>query len=141
MIVLDTNVISALMRPSLNPQVVAWLDQQEAGAIWTSAITVYELEMGLALLTAGKRRRVLTEALRRFMGEILDNRVADLNGAAATYAGQLSARERTAGRQLEVRDALIAGIVHAHSASLATRNVRHFANADITILDPWATGA
>lgn len=139
MIVLDTNVVSALMRRDPNPKVVAWLDGLPAESVWTTAITVFEVQFGLALLTPGRRRRQLEEAFARALDEDLEHRILPFDHSAAQSAAAMAAKKRRAGRAVEIRDALIAGIVAARKASLATHNTRHFEGLDLTLLDPWST--
>lgn len=138
MIVLDTNVVSALMRRDPNPKVVAWLDSLPAESVWTTAITVFEIQFGLALLTPGRRRRQLEEAFARALEEDLEHRILPFDQSAARSAGAVAAKKHRAGRPVEIRDALIAGIVSARKASLATRNTRHFEGLDFPLVDPWS---
>jgi len=125
-ILLDTNVLSALMRKDPDAVVVAWLDRQPADSIWISSITLFEARLGLALLPAGRRRRALEGAFERLLQEELEGRVLDFDSVAAAEAAALAAERQKAGRPADVRDTLIAGIALARRATLATRNVRHF---------------
>lgn len=137
MIVLDTNVLSALMRHVPEPQVVAWLDRQPAESVWITSITVFEARMGLALLPAGRRRQTLESAFARLLMDDLENRILPFDDAAAMEAAALAATRQRAGRPVDFRDTQIAGIVLARRASLATRNVRHFADLAVRVLNPW----
>jgi hypothetical protein len=136
-IILDTNVLSALMRTAPDAPVVAWLDRQPAESVWITSITLFEARFGLALLPAGRRRRSLETAFARLLEEDLENRVVDFDGAAASAAATLAAERQAAGRSVDLRDTLIAGIALARRATLATRNVRHFADLSVPIVDPW----
>ncbi|MEB3033852.1 type II toxin-antitoxin system VapC family toxin [[Mycobacterium] nativiensis] len=138
MILLDTNVISALMLQRPDEAVVRWLDDQPAESIWTTSITVFEIWTGLALLEAGRRRRHLEQAFTRLLAEDLEGRVQTFDQPAAVAAAGLAASGRRAGRPVEVRDVQIAGIGVARKASLATRNVRHFQDFGVTLINPWA---
>lgn len=138
MIILDTNVVSALMRAQPQAAVVAWLDNQPADSIWITAVTLFETRFGLALLPAGKRRRSLQAAFEAFLGEELQDRVLDLDAAAAGRAADLAAHRHRSGQPVDIRDTLIGGIALARRAVLATRNVRHFADLDVPVVDPWA---
>ena len=140
MIILDTNVVSALMRSQPQAAVVAWLDDQPADSIWITAITLFEARFGLALLPAGRRRRGLEAAFDAFLGEELQNRIIDFDSAAATRAADLAAHRNRRGQIVDMRDTLIAGIALARRAVLATRNIRHFADLDVPVVDPWAAG-
>jgi predicted nucleic acid-binding protein len=137
MIVLDTNVLSALMRSTPDPVVIAWLDRQAAESVWITSITIFEARFGLAVMPLGRRRRALEEAFARVMAEDLENRVLDLDPAAATAAASLAAKRGQSGRPADLRDTLIAGIVVARRATLATRNVKHFGDLDVPVVDPW----
>ena len=137
MIVLDTNVLSALMRTKPDALVVEWLDRQPADSIWVTSITVFEARFGLALLAKGRRRNALETAFTRVLQEDLENRVLDFDEAAAGAAASLAASRQQAGRPADLRDTMIAGITLARRATLATRNVRHFADLEIPIVDPW----
>ena len=137
MIILDTNVLSALMRTAPEAPVVAWLDRQPAESVWITSITVFETRLGLALLPQGRRRRALEAAFARLLEDDLENRVLDFDAAAATSAPSLAADRQRAGRPADLRDTQIAGIALARHATLATRNVRHFADLEVPVVDPW----
>jgi hypothetical protein len=137
-ILLDTNVLSALMRREADPVVVAWLDDQPPESIWTTAITVFEIRFGLELLTNGRRRRSLEHAFARMLEEDFDGRVLSFDKTAAEAAAAIAAEQRRAGRPVEIRDVEIAGIAAARKATLATRNTRHFEGTGISLIDPWS---
>ena len=137
MIILDTNVLSALMLSRPEPQVVAWLDDLPADSIWTSAVTVFEVRFGLEIVADSAKRRRLTEAFEALLTEDLGGRVLDLDRLAAERAAVLAAELRRAGHGLEVRDAMICGIALARRATVATRNVRHFEGTGVAIVNPW----
>ncbi|HEY3077493.1 MAG TPA: type II toxin-antitoxin system VapC family toxin [Burkholderiales bacterium] len=139
MIVLDTNVLSALMRREPEAPVVAWLDRQPAESVWISSITLFEARLGLALLPSGRRRHALEIAFARLLEEDLQNRVLDFDSAAATEAATLAAERQKAGRPVDMRDTQIAGIALARHATLATRNLRHFRDLKVPVVDPWRT--
>ena len=137
MIILDTNVLSALMRIAPDAAVVKWLDRQPADSVWITSITVFETRFGLALLPAGKKRSGLERAFDSVLDDDLGNRVLDFDSAAAAAAAGLAADRRRAGRIADLRDTLIAGIALARRATIATRNVTHFAGLDVPVVDPW----
>jgi predicted nucleic acid-binding protein len=137
-ILLDTNVLSALMQTRPDPVVVAWLDGQPSDSVWTTAVTVLEIRFGIDRLPQGRRRRALQTAFDAMLREDLAGRVAPFDAAAAEEAGALAARRQRRGRLVELRDAQIAGIALARRASLATQNARHFDGLDVTLIDPWA---
>jgi toxin FitB len=135
-IILDTNVLSALMRAGPDPAVAAWLDRQPAESVWITSITLFETHFGLALLPSGRRRRALEAAFDQLLNEDLENRVLDFDSAAANIAALLAAARQKMGQRVDIRDTQIAGIALARHATLATRNVRHFADLKIPIVDP-----
>jgi toxin FitB len=136
-IVLDTNVLSALMQKAPEPAVVQWLDRQPADSIWITSITLFEARFGLALLPSGRRRRALEAAFARLLEDDLQNRILDFDSAAATEAAGLAAERQRAGRPVDLRDTQIAGITLTRRATLATRNLRHFQDLKVPIVDPW----
>jgi predicted nucleic acid-binding protein len=138
-IILDTNVLSALMRREADPVVVAWLDAQPPESIWTTAITVFEIRFGLEVLAKGRKRKALEEAFASALDEDFDGRVLAFDRPAADAAAAIAARRRQAGRPVEIRDVQLAGIAAARKARLATRNIRHFEGTGITLIDPWTT--
>jgi toxin FitB len=107
--------------------------------VWTTAVTVFEIRFGLGLLAAGRRRRLLEDAVARTLEEDLQERILPFDREAAREAAQRAAERRAAGRTVDFRDIEIAGIVAARRATLATHNVRHFQDLGITLVDPWAT--
>lgn len=138
MILLDTNVVSALMRRDPEPDVVAWLDDQPAESIWTTSITIFEVRTGLELLKPGRRREQLESAFDKLLSDELEGRVQSFDQAAALAAGSIAAERQSSGRTLEIRDVQIAGIATARKAILATRNTRHFDGLGIELVDPWS---
>ncbi|MBV9775939.1 MAG: PIN domain-containing protein [Acetobacteraceae bacterium] len=138
MILLDTNVLSALMRDPSDAAVVAWLDEQNPARIWTTTVAMFEIRFGLARLAEGRRRAALEAAFEALLREDLAGRVAPLDRGAAEAAGLLAARRAAAGRAVDVRDTLIAGIALARRAAVATRNTRHFDDVETGVVNPWA---
>jgi predicted nucleic acid-binding protein len=137
-IILDTNVLSALMKPIPDPAAVAWLDRQPTASIWTTAVTVFEIEFGMALMPAGRRRRRLQEVFERMLHEDLEDRVLAFDHGSAEAAARLAADRQRVGRPVDFRDTEIAGIAIAHRATVATRNVRHFSGMGVAVVDPWS---
>ena len=137
MTVLDTNVVSALMNDPPENRVVAWLDSQARSSVWTTSITVFEIRFGLEVMAAGKRQASLSELFERILDR-LQQRVAVFDEEAARLAANLTALRRNKGRVGELRDTMIAGIVLANRASLATRNVAHFSDISATVVNPWS---
>ena len=137
MIILDTNVLSALMRSKPDPPVVDWLNLQAAQSMWITSITLFESRLGLALLPAGRRRKALAAAFDRLLEEDLENRVLPFDSPAALQAAVLVAARQEAGRPMDIRDTQIAGIAQVCRATLATRNVRHFEGLSVPVVSPW----
>ena len=141
MIILDTNVLSALMQQDPETAVVEWLDRQPAQSIWITSITLFEARLGIALLPKRRRQRALETAFTQLMITDLENRVLDFDSDAAAEAATLAAERQKAGRPVDMRDAQMAGIVIARRATLATRNVKHFQGLSVPVIDPWEVGA
>ena len=138
MILLDTNVLSALMLRTPDPVVVQWLDRQPAESIWVTSVTVFEIQTGLELLPRVRRRNQLERSFEQLLSDELDGRVQSFDRAAAVASGTLAAERQQAGLSMEVRDAEIAGIALTRRAVLATRNIRHFVDLGIELVDPWS---
>jgi predicted nucleic acid-binding protein len=136
MIVLDTNVLSALMRQVPDAKAVAWLDEQSRTSVWTTSITILEIRFGLQIMAAGKRRSVLLEAFEGLLDQ-LEHRIAPFDDEAAGQAADLMALRQRKGRTVELRDTMIAGIVLARHATLATRDLVHFEDLSVPIINPW----
>lgn len=137
MILLDTNVLSALMRQEPDEAVVRWLDRQPRQSIWTTSVTVFEIQFGLQIMAAGKRHAALMGAFETLLNGLLERRVADFDSAAAQHAAELIAVRQRKGRSGELRDTMIAGIVLASHGVLATRNVSHFQDLSGSVVNPW----
>jgi toxin FitB len=139
MVILDTNVLSVLIRqdPDPDPAVLSWLDRQSRMSVWTTAITVLEIRFGLAIIPVGRRQAVKLAAFEHFLAEDLERRVLPFDNVAAEQAASLMESRHRAGRPRELRDTMIAGIALAQRATLATRNVRHFDDLDLPVVDPW----
>jgi predicted nucleic acid-binding protein len=138
MIVLDTNVLSALMRRDPDSAIVAWLDLQSPESVWTTAVTVFEIRFGLELLEPGRRRRRLQDAFTRVVDDDFQGRILFFDHEAANEAASRAAQRRAVGKPVDFRAIEIAGIVAARQATLATRNARHFQDLRIELVDPWA---
>lgn len=138
MILLDTNVLSALMQREPDPKVVRWLDAQPPESIWTTSVTVFEVRLGLEILADSRRRRRLEGTFAKVVEEDLENRIAAFDEPAAEAAARLAAERRRVGRPVEIRDVQIAGIAKARRATLATRNLRHFEGLGLGLVDPWS---
>jgi toxin FitB len=135
MIILDTNVISAAMQADAS--VIDWLDRQPRLSIWTTTVTVLEIRFGLEIMPAGRRRTEREASFARVVSEKLQGRVLPFDERAAEETAVVMAIRHRAGQPRELRDSMIAGIALAQQATLATRNVRHFDDLNVLVVDPW----
>lgn len=136
MIILDTNVVSELMRPSVAAPVRDWLANQPTASLWTTAITVAEIRYGLERLASGQRKDRLIGAADDIFAAFSEFVLPFDAHAAARYAVIVAGRERS-GQPIDGFDAQIAAICRDRGAALATRNVKHFSDTGIEIIDPW----
>jgi predicted nucleic acid-binding protein len=134
-ILLDTNVLSELVKPHPHLRVISWT-RRSAGALAVPTIAVAEMAFGIEKLVEGRRREQLLQALRRLVGEFAD-RLFDFNVKAAWAYGRILAGARRAGRPMTLPDALIAAIAQADGCALATRNVKDFATTRLELVNPW----
>jgi predicted nucleic acid-binding protein len=137
MILLDTNVIFEVVGPAPDLQVAHWLDLQPRSSIWTTSITVFEIRSGLFAMPAGKKRTALELKFDQLLESALQGRVLYFDSDAALRAAELWAGRRRRGHPVDARDTMIAGIVLASRAKLATRNVKHFDDIASSVVNPW----
>jgi len=138
MIILDTNVLSELMREEPDKSVVQWLDRQPPSSIWTTSITVMEVRFGLLSMPTGKRLARMTQELEAVLKEEIEERYAQFDLDAAEQAAILMAgRRKLKGRPLDFRDTMIAAIAISRRATLATRNTSHFSDLGSSVVNPW----
>lgn len=138
MIVLDTNVLSELLRPVPDPRVEAWMAAREGADLWFTTVGEAELLYGLALLPAGRRRDALADAIEAILETDLRDRILPFDRPAALAYATIAVARRAAGRPMSLPDGQIAAIALTHGATVATRNTRDFAGCGIAVLDPWA---
>lgn len=139
MVILDTNVISALMHQRPPPSVRHWLDQQAELSVWTTSITIFEIRAGIEILPPSRRRRSLEAEVERVIEDDIERRIVPFDFAAASAAALLTAERKRTGRTGDLRDTMIAGIVIASHATLATHNTRHFEDLSVPLVDPWSS--
>ena len=137
MILLDTNVVSELMRPEASPVVLKWFSRQHAQEIYGSSINLAEVFYGIELLTGGKRRHELLAGAERMFTRVLAGRVFAFEDEAAHAFARIASARRKAGRPIAELDAQIAAIAHVHGATLATRNTADFEDCGIRLVNPW----
>ena len=138
MIVLDTNVISELMKPAPSTVVRAWVSSQSSMSLFTTAVNVAEILYGIERLPQGRRKRQLRELVGDVFSAFDDKVPAFDHEAARAYASLVDRRSRL-GRPVEGFDAQIAAICAVHGATLATRNLKDFVDTGIPAVDPWST--
>jgi predicted nucleic acid-binding protein len=137
MIILDTNVVSEIMRPAPSAQVLRWLARQPASSLFLTTITQAEILYGLELLPKGRRRRALESAVDAMFEEDFAGRMLPFDSDAARIFPKIAARRRASGRTVTQFDAQIAAIARSRGAQLATRNTGDFQGCGVTVLNPW----
>ncbi|WP_372721992.1 type II toxin-antitoxin system VapC family toxin [Immundisolibacter sp.] len=139
MIVLDTNVLSELLRIAADPAVLRWVAAQAPGHLYTTALTRAEMLYGARLLPPGKRQQQLQASVVAMFDEDFANRVLPFDTVAADAYARIAADRRQAGRPMSQFDAQIAAIVLANRGELATRNVDDFEGCGVSVVNPWQT--
>ena len=138
MILLDTNVISEIMRPRPDPIVTAWIQSHPRKEFWTSTVVVAELLSGIDMMPPGRRQKGLREAVEEMLAEDFHGQILSFDLAAARHFAQiLSARQRM-GRPINEMDAQIAATARVHGAAVATRNIKDFLACDLALINPWS---
>jgi len=140
MIVLDTNVVSELMRPKSGSIVVDWTDQQPIHSLYLSAVTEAELRYGAAILPLGQRRERLLAEIEDMLDQSFAGRILSFDSGAAQAYATIAAARRTAGRPINHADCQIAAIARSNGASVATRDVNDFEGCGIEVVNPWVQG-
>jgi len=137
LIVLDTNIISEVMRPKPNDAVLNWLNQQDSFQLYVSSISIAEIGYGLRILADVKRRSLLQFRFEQFIAQGFDSRILDFNHAAALQYAEIMASKRAQGSPMSFPDAQIAAIARTHHFKLATRNSKDFTNCDLELINPF----
>lgn len=137
MIVLDTNVLSELLRPAPDARVLAWLAAQPWAGLFTTTVVRAEIFYGVRILPDGARKLALLDATRAIFDEDFAGQVLSFDNDAADAYAEIAASRRGAGKPISQFDALIAAIARSRGASLATRNVKDFADCGVDVIDPW----
>jgi toxin FitB len=137
MIVLDTNIVSELLRPAPASSVEAWLAVRDGATVYFTAVGEAELRLGVAILPAGRRRTALAQAIDEMLEEDFRHRILPFDRAAARAYAAIAADRRAAGRPISQFDCQIAAIARAHEAALATRNTSDYEGCGIEVIDPW----
>jgi len=137
MIVLDTNVVSELMRPVPDEGVVRWVAGHAVPSLFVTSITHAEVLYGIEILPAGRRRAGLEAGAARMFGDLFAGRILSFTAEAAALYAAIAAGRRAAGVPIEPVDALIAAVARTFGATLATRNVADFEGCGIEVVNPW----
>lgn len=137
MILIDTNVLSELMRAKPAPEVLAWIDAQPTSQLFISSITVAEILYGIARMADGKRKQGLLDLATLMFDEDFAGRILSFDADAAVHYAGLAAESEAKGKVVDMADGQIAAIAALHDARVATRNVRHFDYLDVPVLNPW----
>jgi predicted nucleic acid-binding protein len=137
MILLDTNVLSELMRAEPAQIVLEWFGQHDAADLFISAITEAELRTGVAILPDGQRRDRLQLAIDAMLDQDFQGRIMPFDSLAAKAYAEIASQRRSAGRPIAEADCQIAAIARANAAMVATRNVRDFDKCGVAVINPW----
>ncbi|MEA3175858.1 MAG: toxin FitB [Gammaproteobacteria bacterium] len=137
MIVLDTNVISEVLRPVPQPSVLDWLANQPRASLFTTTVTRGEILYGIRLLSDGKRRRGLWDAAKNIFDDDFADQVLSFDSDAADMYAEIAASRRAAGKPISQFDAMIIALARSRGASLATRNVKDFEDCGVDVINPW----
>lgn len=138
MILLDTNVLSELMRAKPAPQVLEWVDAQPTGDLVITSITVAEILYGIARMPDGKRKQGLLDVASVMFDEDFAGNILPFDADAAVHYAEIAAETEAKGRVVDMADAQIAAIGRLHDAVIATRNIRHFETLGVALVDPWS---
>ena len=138
MIVLDTNVVSELMKPTPAGSVAEWVAAQPAASLCTTSITQAEILHGIMLLPSGRRRAAVEAAAEEMFKDEFGGRILPFGSDAAEPYARIAADRRRAGRPISQFDAQIAAIARSTGAALATRNVTDFDGCGVKLIDPWS---
>ena len=137
MIVLDTNVVSELMRPAPSPAVVSWVSRRDATSLFFSAVGEAELRLGVAIMPAGRRRDETGEAIEAMLREDFAGRILPFDSVASRSYAAIAAARRAAGRPVATMDMQIAAIARSQNMAVATRNTKDFTGTGVDLADPW----
>lgn len=137
MILIDTNIISEMMKPVPDTIVMAWIDPQEIAQLFVSTITMAEISYGLNVLPEGHRRHDLEHAFNKAILEAFENRILTFDELAAYNYGKIMSYRKKLGQPMGVPDGQIAAIARTHNAIVATRNIRDFTNCGLQLINPF----
>ena len=139
MIIIDTNIISEMMKPSPVTAVLDWFNEQETMSLYLTTITIGEIGYGIRALPDGKRRQLLAEGFETLLKVAFEYRILDFDGTAARRYGDIMASRKEMGRPLSSLDGQIIAIARTNTCAVATRNIRDFEDCGLTIINPFDT--
>ena len=137
----DTNVVSELVKPSLDANVARWFNETPEEEIWLSVMTFAEVRFGIEAMASGRKRSLLLAWLENELPARFDGRIISVGAVVADTCGSLMARAQKVGRPIETADGLFAATAAAHSMALVTRNTGDFESLGIPLVNPWLGGA
>jgi predicted nucleic acid-binding protein len=137
MILIDTNIISEMMKPAPEPKVITWIDQQDVMHLFISTVTIAELAYGINVLPEGNRRNFLEKAFNGVVREAFEYRIFTFDEVAAHQYGALMSKRKIIGRPMSMADGQIAAIARAHNCTVATRNINDFADSGVDLINPF----
>lgn len=138
MIILDTNVLSELMRTETSPSIRQWMGRFDFDDFYTTAVNEAEIMAGIAVLPPGRRRHGMDGVAHRMFVEQFAGRILPFESEAVTHYAEIVSMRRRKGRRIKPLDAMIVAIARANGASVATRNVRHFEGCGVDLQNPWS---
>lgn len=137
MIVLDTNIISEVMRPQPSSAVLAWLNRQHSPDLFITTVTIAEIGYGLRVLADGQRRRILQNRFEQFIAQGFEYRILNFDKPAAQVYAEIMGHRKEMGKPMSFPDAQIAAMTRTHNFNLATRNSKDFDNCGIDLINPF----
>lgn len=139
MLVIDTPILSELMRPDPDPRIVDWFDASYISDLYVTTITEAEIRTGLAYLPEGARRQRMTDTIEQMFERFFVGRILSFDRPAARVLAEFAAARRSIGRPLPFADGQIAAIARSHDMIVATRNVKDFEGIQMQVINPWET--
>lgn len=137
MIIVDTNIISEIMRPQPLPSVLNWLNTQNSHQLFVTTVTLAEIGYGLRILPEGQRRWQLHKRFEQFVSQAFEERVLDFTEAAARAYAEIMGHCKEIGHPMSIADGQIAGIAHSHEFAVATRNIKDFEHCGLALINPF----
>ena len=137
MILLDTNIISEMMKPIPNTRVIRWIDQQNVTQLFITTITIAEISYGINVLPRGNRRSILESAFNKAIKESFMHRILFFDDSAAHFYGKIMGERKKLGRPMSILDGQIAAIGRTHECAIATRNIHDFENCGLKLINPF----